>query len=314
MRISLETNVAVMKALVGIAATVLVAGGVIAGAAIRRAPLPSAPPSGAPRGIPAAQMEIPSPESARFDWSSAVFVPDPGAGAAVGAASSSGALAGRFRLAGIFIVGPDAPPSGGVLRRAILDDLGTKAQLIAGEGELVVGVRVVRIGDDMVRLLDAAGRTTELRLAYLSGATSAGAPAPAATGADEEGPPLEVSKYGRKVQENRWVLDREALLDYYRDLTADPDRIARLYETFKPDYGENGEIRGYEIDPLGEEEFLGAMGLRSGDHVRMVNSLRMSSQSRAEFFVKEFVNERLGAVVLDLDREGQPVKQVYLFR
>ncbi len=303
-----------MKAFAGIAAATLAAGGLIAGAAIRRAPAPSAPPAVTPRGAPAAHPDIPSSESARFDWSSAVFVPDPGSGAAASAAQSSGALAGRFRLAGIFIVGPDASSSAGVLRRAILDDLGTKAQLIAGEGELIAGVRVMRIGDDMVRLLDAAGQTTELRLAYLSGAAPAGATAAAAPGADEEGPPLEVSKYGRKVQENRWVLDREALIDYYRDLTADPDRIARLYETFKPDYGENGEIRGYEIDPLGEEEFLGAMGLRSGDRVRMVNSLRMSSQSRAEFFIKEFVNERLGAVVLDLDREGQPVKQVYLFR
>ena len=300
-----------MKILTAVAAAALAVGAAYAGLQARRVPTLSASPATSSAGAPEAAA---GRDAAGLDWAPESLAADPGAGTDSAGESPAGGLAARFRLAGIFIVGPGAASDVDVLRRAILDDLGTHEQLIAGEGQMVAGLRVIRIGDDFVRLLDSAGQTTDLRLAYLRGASAPGGLPAAVAGEDGEGPPLEVSQYGRKVQENRWVLERDAMLDYYRELAADPDRIARLYETFKPDYAEDGTIQGYEIDPLGEEEFLQAMGLRSGDRVRMVNSLRMSSQSRAEFFIKEFINERLGAVVLDLEREGQPVKQVYLFR
>jgi hypothetical protein len=46
----------------------------------------------------------------------------------------------------------------------------------------------------------------------------------------------------------------------------------------------------------------------------MVNSMHMTSQSRAEFFLGEFVKERLNAVVLDIERDGNPQKIIYLIR
>ncbi len=56
------------------------------------------------------------------------------------------------------------------------------------------------------------------------------------------------------------------------------------------------------------------MGLRDGDVVRKVNSMRMTSQRRAEYFIGEFVQDRLGAVVIDVERDGQPQKLVYLVK
>ena len=56
------------------------------------------------------------------------------------------------------------------------------------------------------------------------------------------------------------------------------------------------------------------MGLRQGDVVRRVNSLHMTSQKRAEYFIGEFVKGGLGAVVLDIERDGRPEKLVYLVK
>jgi len=56
------------------------------------------------------------------------------------------------------------------------------------------------------------------------------------------------------------------------------------------------------------------VGLQHGDVVRKVNSMRMTSQRRAEYFIGEFVQGRLGAVVLDIERNGQPTKLVYLIK
>jgi len=42
--------------------------------------------------------------------------------------------------------------------------------------------------------------------------------------------------------------------------------------------------------------------------------MRMTSQRRAEYFIGEFVQGRLGAVVLDIERNGQPTKLVYLIK
>ena len=61
-------------------------------------------------------------------------------------------------------------------------------------------------------------------------------------------------------------------------------------------------------------DFFADVGLRQGDVVRRVNSLHMTSQKRAEYFIGEFVKGELGAVVLDIDREGRPEKLVYLIK
>jgi type II secretory pathway component PulC len=104
------------------------------------------------------------------------------------------------------------------------------------------------------------------------------------------------------------------MLGYYREMLDNPERVGRLYASFKPLRNETGGISGYHLGIEGEEDFLRDMGLREGDRVRAVNSLQMTSQSRAEYFIGEFVKGDLSAIVVDLERDGAPRKLVYLVR
>ena len=228
----------------------------------------------------------------------------------LGPAATSNAPLSRYRLAGTFLISAD--PGGEEYRKAIIDDLEKKKQHLLAESESVDDLRVVRIHADRV-VVDIAGRTEVLGLGFLGGAGEAPAPVSAVAAAAAGMTALETSRFGKRVQENRWLLERDPLMQYYRELLDDPERIAKLYETFRPEYAD-GKVAGYTIDIQGEKEFLDAVGLRQGDTVRMVNSMKMTSQSRAEFFLGEFVKERLNAVVLDVEREGKPQKIVYLIR
>lgn len=125
---------------------------------------------------------------------------------------------------------------------------------------------------------------------------------------------FEKSKFGTRVGDRRWVMNRDALMGYYNELREDPERIAKLYVSMKPNYVENGRIAGYRVDMVGEEEFFEAAGLKQGDIVKKVNSLEMTSQAKAEYFIREFLQGRLNAVVLDIERDNQPEKLIYLIR
>jgi len=211
------------------------------------------------------------------------------------------------------VLGAPSPAEGGErLRKAILDDREQGAQILVGEGETLGPVRVERVWADRV-VLNADGETIELRLSYREGGAAAPA-TPEETEGAEETPALEISRFGRRVGESRWELSRSALMDYYRELLDEPERIARMYETFEPVYEAEGRIGGYRLAIKGEEEFLGHVGLREGDVVRAVNSLHMTSQSRAEFFLREFAQGRLDAVVMEIERDGAPQKLVYLIQ
>jgi type II secretory pathway component PulC len=230
----------------------------------------------------------------------------------LGTGGASNAAPGRYRLAGTFLVaeGGDSPEAG--YRKAILDDMQAKRQHLLGEGETVDDLRVVRVHSDRV-VVDIGGRVEVLGLGFTGGAGEAPAPVSAVAAEAAGMEALETTRFGKRVQENRWLLNREELMRYYRDILDAPERIAKLYDTFRPDYAE-GKISGYQIAMQGEEDFLRDVGLREGDKVRMVNSMHMTSQSRAEFFLGEFVKERLNAVVLDIERDGNPQKIIYLIR
>jgi len=40
----------------------------------------------------------------------------------------------------------------------------------------------------------------------------------------------------------------------------------------------------------------------------------MSSRRRADYLIREFANDKLSAVVLDIERNGQPAKLIYEVR
>ena len=233
-------------------------------------------------------------------------------GAAPAPASPAGQLAARYRLAGVFLVLGDPDASAAENRCAILDDVQEQRQILAGEGEDLGPARVVRVAADHV-VLSADGREETLMLAAgtLPGRDGPAAGAPAA----ETAKILETTRFGNRVGETRWEINKAAVLEYYREMMDNPERLAGLFNAMEPDRDTEGKVAGYRLNvALGEKDFYTQVGLRDGDVVRKVNSMRMTSQRRAEYFIGEFVQDRLGAVVIDVERDGQPQKLVYLVK
>lgn len=263
-----------------------------------------ASPLAAQAALPPARFEA-APHILMENWN--VFAPAAGA-AATGPA---GDQPHRFRLAGTFFsVGAGAEEK----RKAILDDAQTKTQSIVGQGEDLAGWTVEEVGADRAVLVRGAERLV-LKLGFAD-PKDLPAPALAAAGSVPLDPAekiLEETPFGRRVGDTRWVLSRAAVMNYYQELLDNPDRIAALYMSLKPEY-KNDDIAGYRLNQEGERDFFRAMGLKEGDVVRKVNAMNMTSQARAEYFISEFVKNRMNAVVIDIERDGKPQKMIYLAR
>ena len=130
----------------------------------------------------------------------------------------------------------------------------------------------------------------------------------------EDGVILSESAYGQQISESRWIMSRDALMGYYRDVLSEPERVASLYMSMKGVRDDEGEPAGFRLEPAGENDFFAAVGLKEGDVIRRVNSMNMTSQPRAEYFLSEFVQDRLSAVVIDVDRDGETAQLIYLLR
>jgi type II secretory pathway component PulC len=249
-----------------------------------------------------------------FRWA----MPDAGAwklfrsGAPAAPAAAAGALSARWRLAGVFLVLSDTGRSDAEHRCAILDDLQTRQQYLAAEEEQLDDVRVVTVESDHVVLSDGANEETIfLAAGTLPGHEKTETGAPAA----EEPKILETNRFGNRVGETRWEFNRQAILDYYQEMMDNPERLASLFMAMEADRDAEGKVAGYKLNmDVGEKEFYTQVGLQQGDVVRKANSMRMTSQRRAEYFIGEFVQNRLGAVVLDIERNGEPKKLVYLIK
>ncbi|MBI2437837.1 MAG: hypothetical protein HYV36_03365 [Lentisphaerae bacterium] len=231
------------------------------------------------------------------------------------AAANLGPLAKRFRLAGTFFAASSSQQS----RKAILDDLLKKTQCLVAEGDLLEqGILVVSIARDRIVLREgnpdlAESRDEQLWLSF-GGGEKPGAPASRADTAAIQGrAEATLLRFGNRTGERRWVLQRGNVLRYYQELLNNPDRLARVFESLKPVY-HSGKIAGYALDIEGEGDVFGAFGLKQGDIIRQVNSLPMISQSRAEYFINEFVKDRANAFVLDIERDARTEKFVYLLR
>ena len=222
-----------------------------------------------------------------------------------------GPLAERYRLAGVFrMLGGGGGDDGSC---AILDDLKEHRQLLLATGEEADGLRVEEIGADYAVVGDGTRRE---RLSIAPG-ISGRDEGPATAVADAVTVPsvLSTNRFGARVGETRWEVSRDAVMEYYQEMMDHPDRLVGLFNALEPDYGDDGKIGGYRVNTeRGEADFFADVGLRQGDVVRRVNSLHMTSQKRAEYFIGEFVKGGLGAVVLDIGRDGRPEKLVYLVK
>lgn len=262
------------------------------------------------RGIESRQVPV-APSSPSWPEAADLAACDWGllqGGGAEGAAG--GALAKRYRLAGTFL---EYGAEGGSGRKAIVGEIAGGRELIVGEGEVFGDCRVVRVYAD--RVVVRTGDLEEQLWLTFSGGKSArageaagGEPSPDAvlTGADRFG--------GKRLGENRWVFERDRLLQYYRELMDEPQRLVKVFDSLEPLYGEGSKIQGYRFRAKGEPEFFSAVGFQEGDVVKRVNAVDMTNRRRAEFFIEQFVSGRASAFVLDVERDGQQVKRVYQVR
>jgi type II secretory pathway component PulC len=221
-----------------------------------------------------------------------------------------GSVARRFRLAGTFFaVGLNQHS-----RKAILDDLQKKEQMLVSEGDLIDSESVIHaIRSDRV-ILRRGSMEEEILLCFTANPGTNGQQGAysSASTADKSSIGLE-NRFGKRVGDKRWVLTRAALMDYYKEVLNNTDRLAKVYDSLKPVYQGNN-IAGYTLIVEGEGDMFNAFGLQQGDVIRQVNSMPMTSQTKAEYFIAEFVKNRVNGFVIDIERSGKKEKLIYMIR
>jgi hypothetical protein len=198
---------------------------------------------------------------------------------------------------------------------ALVDDLEAGTQLMVRDGDDIGPFTVAAIGRNSVQLrhgdevwtLQLSGR-----LARSAGSSSSGGTSRGSRFADL--PALETTAFGKRVAENQWVLNRDKVKQYAYDIANSPLRAANLYRSFDQVAEEEGqEEAGFRLRMKGEKDFFADMGLTDEDVIRKVNSMRMKNTRRAEYLIGEFMKDRMGMVVLDVERNGEMRKLMYLF-
>lgn len=119
---------------------------------------------------------------------------------------------------------------------------------------------------------------------------------------------------GSRLGEGNWEFKREAIMGYYQELLDQPERLLRVFDSLAPVYNEARAIEGYRVNIEGEADFFAAADLRQNDVVRKVNGIEMTNRRRAENLIRRFAQDDLDIVVLELERDGASVKQVYEMR
>jgi type II secretory pathway component PulC len=219
-----------------------------------------------------------------------------------------GSAAKRFRLAGTFFaVGLNQQA-----RKAILDDLQKKEQLLVSEGDLIDDARVFSIMSDRI-ILRRGAIDEQIMLCFAGNSQSNNQLAAYSAGAGGKSLADMQNRFGKRVGDKRWVLMRSELMSYYKEVFNNTDRLAKVYDSLKPVYQGNN-IAGYTLMVEGEGEMFTALGLQQGDVIRQVNSMPMTSQTRAEYFIGEFVKNRVNGFVLDIERSGRKEKLIYMIR
>lgn len=222
----------------------------------------------------------------------------------------------RFELAGTFQVFDGEPET--VEAAALVDDRETGVQRIVREGEDLGMFRVSRIFEDRLTLLRGE-RSWELTLTGVKAIPRPGTPeaqTPSAPMDPFDLPALESNRFGKRVKENYWILEREALKGYIDEMM-EPQNMVRtvnLYRSFSQRTDQGDEEPGFEIGMKAEQDFFQDMGLQDGDIIRKVNSMEMKTQQRAEYLLREFYRDNMSAVVLDVERNGENQQHIYLVR
>lgn len=229
--------------------------------------------------------------------------------AAAGASADSAAFLSDFRFAGSFFF---SEGNAETLRRGVLSYLPDNRQEIVSEGTVVAGVRVKRIAEDHI-VLEKAGVEGMLTLGGAGNGVTRSYLEQAAT--DAAAGERRRTRFGEQTGEGVWTLRKQALQDYYQELLDEPERLLQVFDSMRPLYaGDGASIEGYQLQAVGEQAFFEAVGIREGDVVRKVNALPMTNRGRAEFFIRQVVQDRVSAIVVDIEREGGTKRLVYELR
>ncbi len=212
-----------------------------------------------------------------------------------------------FRFAGTFFMYTDADEPEASMRRAIISYQPEQRQYIVSEGDMIAGAEVIRIAATEVTLR----RGDEEGVLQLRGERAATATATQGASDIVAADAVMTTRFGEQVRPGSWRMDREALLAYYEELLDEPERLLQVFDSMQPMYMEDGSISGYQLQTVGEAAFFEAVGFQEGDKVRAVNTLAMTNRRRAEFFIRQVVENDLDAIVIDLERNGEPVRLVY---
>ena len=229
--------------------------------------------------------------------------------ATAGPGADKAAFLSDFRFAGSFFF---SEGNSETLRRGVLSHLPENRQEIVSEGVVVAGVRVKRIAEDHIVLekdgvegmLTLGGGGNGVTRSYLDQAE-----------AGKTAGERRQTRFGEQTGDGVWTLQKQALQGYYEELLDEPERLLQVFDSMRPLYAEDGKsIEGYQLQAVGEQEFFDAVGIREGDVVRKVNALPMTNRGRAEFFIRQVVQDRVSAIVVDIEREGGPKRLVYELR
>ena len=217
----------------------------------------------------------------------------------------------RFRFVGAFFI----EDAGGETRgRAVIEAAGRREQFVGGAGGAVEEATVEKIFLDHV-ILRVGASTLELWQEFAGSPVTTGLATTVSNALGAVATILATNKFGGvQVRDNRWEFQRKPLLDYYQELLDEPERMVAVFDSLKPVRNKDNKITGYVVGMEGEKDFFDAAGLRNGDVVRKVNSLDMTSRRRAEYFIDEFLKNRVNVIVLDVEREGQSSKLIYQVR
>ena len=243
-----------------------------------------------------------TPLETEVDWSQ--FIDSRG-----NASLGTPAFAEAFRFAGTFFI---SDHNGREVRKAVLGLVEEGRQIIAAEGDQIEDVTVSKIFQERIVLR----RGTEVAELWLS-FTPQSSTQSQSEGIAETTTPASVtstSRFGESVGENSWVFKRESLLNYYNELLDAPEKLLEVFDSLKPLYNDSNKIEGYQLGIEGEREFFEAVGLREGDVIRKVNSLEMTNRNRAELFIRQVVQNKMSAIVIDIERDGEPKRLVYRVR
>ena len=224
-----------------------------------------------------------------------------------------GTLAKRFRLAGTYFV---YSSDGKNARKAILDDLQSDTQHIVSEDDRIGHVKVMQVFRNRIVLRDKTHQE-ELWMSFarLGDGSDGDSSSSSKVGDADQFGSKESNRFGvQQTGKRRWIMNRKKLMDYYQELMDDPERLVQVFDSLKPLYNEDSKITGYQLGVEGESEFFAAVGFKEGDVVRSVNSIPMENRRRAEYFIKEFVNDRSNAFVLKIERGGNEEKFIYQVR